>query len=148
MSEKGLHVKYDEKKAGTDEVVSDCFVLRPDRDPAAVAALVMYASVTENTNLSKDIFKWLERFGIEEKLLYTRNFLKAVNGNRKLFESLLSSIVESPFQSEHGDLWVSTPLATAVCTELCYAAIDERFEDYFDFRELADKEENLLLIID
>lgn len=147
MSEKGLYVKYDVKKAGTDEVVNDCFVLRPDRDPAAVAALMMYASVTDNKQLSQDMFHWLKMCE-QEKVFYTQSFLKAVSSNPKLFENLLGSIIESPFQSEHGDCWISTPLAVAICAELYYATMDEKFSDYFNFRELADKEENLLHIID
>lgn len=61
MGEKGLYVKYDVKKAGTDEVVSDCFVLRPDRDPAAIDALIAYAEATENDALAKDISEWVAR---------------------------------------------------------------------------------------
>lgn len=61
MSEdKGLHVKYIVTKVDTGEVVHNCFVLRPDKDPAAVPALATYACMTKNPKLSMDIFEWLE----------------------------------------------------------------------------------------
>lgn len=57
---KGLYVKYIVRKIDTGEIVDGCFVLRPDRDPAARAALVAYAKTTENKKLADDIFAWLE----------------------------------------------------------------------------------------
>lgn len=66
MSEdKGLHVKYVVTKVDTGEIVNNCFVLRPDKDPAAITALQAYACTTENHELSMDIFGWLE--SIEKK---------------------------------------------------------------------------------
>jgi hypothetical protein len=55
---KGLYHKYDVvKKDG--KVVSNFFVLRPDRDPAARAALITYAQVTDNTILKDEIEQWV-----------------------------------------------------------------------------------------
>ena len=84
-SQTGLCVKYDVKKVETGETVNNCFVLRPDKDPAAVAALRTYARATPNKALADDIIAWVgadtadkprlaevlgvevgERFGIEE----------------------------------------------------------------------------------
>lgn len=56
---KGLYVKYNVTKIETGETVYDCFVLRPDRDPAAVVALVAYADTTTNLQLAADIRGWL-----------------------------------------------------------------------------------------
>ena len=59
--ERGLYLKYHITKAGTDEELSGpSFVLRPDRDPAAMAALYRYAAVTENRALADDIERWLD----------------------------------------------------------------------------------------
>lgn len=58
-SQTGLCVKYDVKKVETGETVNNCFVLRPDKDPAAVAALRTYARVTPNKALANDIMAWI-----------------------------------------------------------------------------------------
>lgn len=55
----GLKVKYIVRKADTGESVYGCFVLRPDRDPAAVAALRAYAAATDNNELASDIINWV-----------------------------------------------------------------------------------------
>lgn len=55
----GLKVKYIVHKASNGELVDDCFVLRPDKDQAAIAALNAYADATENQVLAADIRKWL-----------------------------------------------------------------------------------------
>lgn len=56
----GLRPKYDVRKASTGELVYPCFVLRPDRDPASVAALAAYAEATDNAELAADLRRWLE----------------------------------------------------------------------------------------
>lgn len=61
---RGLYMKYDVFKTGTNEVVRDCFVLRPDKDPAALAALRTYAETTPNQKLGTDLLAWIR--GIEE----------------------------------------------------------------------------------
>ncbi len=58
-SQTGLRVKYDVKKVETGETVNNCFVLRPDKDPAAVVALRTYARVTPNKALADDIITWV-----------------------------------------------------------------------------------------
>lgn len=67
MSDQGLKVKYDVLNLETGENISDCFVLRPDRDPAAAKALAAYAEATENQALSSDIKLWLERLGYKHE---------------------------------------------------------------------------------
>ncbi|MED0673858.1 hypothetical protein P4S95_27315 [Aneurinibacillus aneurinilyticus] len=57
--DKGLHVKYVVTKVDTGETVNNCFVLRPDKDPAALAALKAYAYMTTNSALAEDIFGWI-----------------------------------------------------------------------------------------
>jgi len=70
--DKGLYSKYIVMKADKAEEVTpglftgrqiegDCFVLRPDRDPAAVSALCEYADTTTNLQLAADIYAWLAR---------------------------------------------------------------------------------------
>lgn len=61
FAERGMYGKYVVRKAGSGEYIEDCFVLRPKKDKAAVAALIAYANATQNETLRKDIFKWMER---------------------------------------------------------------------------------------
>lgn len=63
----GLYTKYavyDNEDGGS--VVTDCFVLRPDKDPAALIALRTYAVVTDNVELASDIINWCKNLGMEE----------------------------------------------------------------------------------
>lgn len=55
----GLKCKYLVFKADTGERVVNCFVLRPDKDAAAVEALRTYAAMTDNKTLSDDIYNWV-----------------------------------------------------------------------------------------
>lgn len=55
----GLEVKYRVFKARNNEPVEGCFVLRPDKDPAARAALRAYMESTDNLVLKNDLNKWL-----------------------------------------------------------------------------------------
>lgn len=55
----GLYSKYFVIKTETGEIVQDCFVLRPQKDKAAVAALLLYAEETESQELSSNIRGWL-----------------------------------------------------------------------------------------
>lgn len=56
---KGLKAKYLVFKADMEERVGNCFVLRPDKDPAAVEAIRAYASATDNETLAEDIYNWV-----------------------------------------------------------------------------------------
>lgn len=56
---KGLKAKYLVFKADTGEKVENCFILRPDKDFAAVEALRAYASATDNETLAEDIYNWV-----------------------------------------------------------------------------------------
>lgn len=40
-------------------MIENCFVLRPGKDPAAVAALRAYAEATDNDTLAADIISWV-----------------------------------------------------------------------------------------
>ena len=55
----GLKAKYLVFKADTGEKVDNCFILRPDKDPAAEEALRSYASATDNETLAEDIYNWV-----------------------------------------------------------------------------------------
>lgn len=69
----GLKAKYRVYKARNGEPVEDCFVLRPNKDPAARAALHAYADATDNQQLAEDIGLWLNGIG-------NRKSLEAHNG--------------------------------------------------------------------
>lgn len=60
---KGLFIKYTVTKNDTGEGVDGCFVLRPDKDPAAIHAILAYADYCENvqgkTELAEDLRKWM-----------------------------------------------------------------------------------------
>ena len=55
----GLYGKYTVYKNKDGSLVTDCFILRPAKDPAAVAALRAYAATTDNAELSADIIIWV-----------------------------------------------------------------------------------------
>ena len=58
-SYKGLKAKYLVFKADTGEMIDNCFILRPDKDAAAVEALRAYANATDNETLAEDIYNWV-----------------------------------------------------------------------------------------
>lgn len=55
----GLKRKYVVMKADTGKCIENCFVLRPDKDKAAVVALRAYAEATDNKTLASDIINWV-----------------------------------------------------------------------------------------
>lgn len=63
--ESGLHQKYEVNKDG--EPVEDCFVLEPESDEAALAALKEYALETDNHFLAADLADWIAEIdGVQE----------------------------------------------------------------------------------
>lgn len=54
----GLKVKYRVFKVKDGTPVENCFVLRPEEDPAAFSALMAYAKNTENDALKDDLVNW------------------------------------------------------------------------------------------
>lgn len=58
--QEGLKIKYNVTKVSDGSPVYDCFVLRPDRDPAAIAAIYAYAEATPNKTLAEDLRRWME----------------------------------------------------------------------------------------
>ena len=60
MSDNGLYPKYEVRELdGT--LLTDVFVLRPERDPVALEALIRYAELTGNVYLHDDLWKWIEQ---------------------------------------------------------------------------------------
>ena len=55
----GLYGKYTVYKNKDGSLATDCFVLCPAKDPAAVAALRAYAATTDNAELAADIINWV-----------------------------------------------------------------------------------------
>lgn len=72
----GLYGKYIVRKSDNGEYVDNCFVLRPDKDKAAVVALRAYAEATDDKMLAADIVNWV---GAEKKPL-TQSQLRTMNG--------------------------------------------------------------------
>ena len=60
----GYYGKFNVRKWHLDgslsEPITDVFVLRPDRDPDARAALRLYAQLTDRIQLSNDLDLWLD----------------------------------------------------------------------------------------
>lgn len=60
MDEKGLYDKYIVIENSTGEEVTEVFVLKPDTDPIAIAALQKYAELTSNKELESNLSVWIE----------------------------------------------------------------------------------------
>ena len=73
MSDQGLKTKYlvqKMKPPGDTRYVdgpplTDVFVLRPEKDPVALEALIRYAELTGNVYLHDDLWRWIERIRAE-----------------------------------------------------------------------------------
>ncbi len=59
--EPGLYGKYVVRKLPFGSQLTDVFVLRPEKDPVALEALIRYAELTGNVYLHNDLWKWIER---------------------------------------------------------------------------------------
>lgn len=58
----GIYNKYTVIDNKTGQPVDGAvFVLKPDKDPAALKSLETYASATDNTKLSEDIMMWIDQ---------------------------------------------------------------------------------------
>ena len=57
---KGLYSRYEVRKRSDGTPVNNCFVLRPDRDDAAIAAMLAYADATSDSQLAKELREWVE----------------------------------------------------------------------------------------
>ena len=55
----GLYDKYMVIKKVDGTTITDCFILVPEKDPAAVVAMQAYAAATENKRLADDLYKWI-----------------------------------------------------------------------------------------
>ena len=76
----GLKGKYLVFKADTGEQVENCFILRPDKDAAAVEALRAYAKVTDNETLAKDIYNWVGNGVTVQEWISVKDRLPEENG--------------------------------------------------------------------
>lgn len=73
----GLYGKYTVYKNKDGSLVTDCFILRPAKDRAAVAALRAYAAATDNAELAADIINWV---GAEPNVPLTLEQLRKMDG--------------------------------------------------------------------
>lgn len=70
INERGLYGKYVVRKIESRSSLSglgtlgrpltDVFVLSPEKDPTALAALIHYAALTPNVELAADLQTWIE----------------------------------------------------------------------------------------
>ena len=59
MGDVGLYAKYIITKADGTPVNDRCFVLKPDKDPAAAKALQAYAAATDDEQLRNNLYAWV-----------------------------------------------------------------------------------------
>lgn len=95
-TQSGLRAKYEVQKAATGERVESCFVLRPDRDPAARVALLAYAMATDNYALKSDLHQWVQ--AIYDAL--TGEMDEALR--REVYESSLAAATEESVRARLG----------------------------------------------
>ncbi len=74
----GLNIKYNVTKVKDGSVVDNCFVLRPDKDPAARRALIEYGLATSNLKLREDILKWMKYTNEEDIILALEAYKKQI----------------------------------------------------------------------
>ncbi|MGG4267403.1 hypothetical protein [Peribacillus simplex] len=60
MTEQGLYDKYTVLNNETGEEVTGVFILKPETDPIAIAALQKYAELTTNKELENNLLVWFE----------------------------------------------------------------------------------------
>ena len=87
----GLYGKYTVYKNKDGSLVTDCFVLRPTKDPAAVATLMAYAAATDNAELSADIINWVGAEPNEALTLEQLREMKDKPAYLNVFDPLLES---------------------------------------------------------
>ena len=86
----GLYGKYTVRKNSDGSLVTDCFVLRPNKDLAAVVALRAYATATDNAELAADIISWV---GAESNEPLTLDELMKMDGQPVWIKRLKGSSV-------------------------------------------------------
>lgn len=72
MDEKssGLYEKFIVIKKVDGTTITDCFILIPEKDPAAVVAMQAYAAATPNKELADDLYRWVGK-PMQKPLTYT-----------------------------------------------------------------------------
>ena len=90
---KGLKAKYLVFKADTGERVGNCFVLRPDKDPAAVEAIRAYARATDNETLAEDIYNWVGKGEPVQEWISVDDELPEESGYYLVFTDIGRSVV-------------------------------------------------------
>ena len=85
--------------------MTDCFVLRPAKDPAAVIALRAYAAATDNAELSTDIINWV---GAEPNEPLTLDELRKMDGEPVWVEEVEHWAL---IDIEKGGQWAGLPFA-------------------------------------
>jgi len=88
--QKGLFGKYIVRKASDGTPIDNCFVLRPDKDPAAVTAIRAYAEATDNSFLADDLLQWVG----EEKPLTLEELREMDRSSPPIWDSSLNEWCE------------------------------------------------------
>jgi len=113
----GIYGKYTVYKNRDGSLVTDCFILRLAKDPAAVAALRAYAAATDNAELAADIINWV---GVEPNEPLTWEELKAETKINPVYSVKYGWIFPSTVKDEpYAQIWFFTSKGFAH-TELFY----------------------------
>ena len=82
MSEHGLYAKYRITKTSDGSEVENAFVLRPDRDRHAMAALTAYANSVEleNPHFANELREWIREMCRAHLKRHVQDFDKPPNG--------------------------------------------------------------------
>ena len=102
----GLKDKYLVFKVDTGELVVNCFVLRPEKDIAAVEALRAYARTTDNKTLSNDIYNWVGDGETVQKWIPVSDRQPDKEGSYLVYSSKSKTVFTAHYRP-HIDRWAN-----------------------------------------
>jgi hypothetical protein len=76
-----------------------------------------------------------------KQYFYTEALKEFIEKHPEKVEEMMCAIIQSPYQSEHGDVWVSVDVAEAVCGTLYQIGIDGEIRDEYDWEKLSEWKE-------
>jgi len=97
---RGLYQKYDITKQDGTPAEDSYFVLKPEKDAAARAAILAYACLTENKPLAEDLKKWVQELSGEDSDAVARG----VAAFQKVFDGTLDKHMDRLITKAKADL--------------------------------------------
>lgn len=122
----GLYEKYVVIKKVDGTTITDCFILVPEKDPAAVVAIQAYAAATSDKRLADELYKWvgkpmrkpltLNQVNIYEEIVWIefRNFPQAYGWRAGVDDAMrwvrrVYRQMSNPVYGVHYRLWACRP---------------------------------------